>query len=206
MLHPEPLPCWSCEAERPAAAPFCPACGKVQPEVPADHFAVLGMPRTLDLEAAALEEAWRERCRPLHPDRFARAAPRERRLALERATRLNDAYRTLRHPRRRAEYLLRLLGRDPLAAGAEGPAADFLEEQLLLRERLERAQRAGEGEAVEALAALARERLAAADRAVTRLAPRGADLDGAAQADLGRLLVEARFHEALLWDALGGER
>jgi molecular chaperone HscB len=153
-----PVKCWSCGEERPADAPLCAACGKVQPAAPhrpgetrvADKFAMLGVPRQFELDEGALAEAFRALSRKLHPDRFARATPQERRFALEQTTRLNDAHRTLREPARRAEHLLELRGIHLAGEGAEsGPAAKklpvqqpvtmsltFLEEMMEEREAL----------------------------------------------------------------------
>ena len=84
-----------------------------------DLFAALGVPRRFAQDAAELERRFRERARAFHPDRFARAPARERRIALERSARLNEAHRTLVPPRRRAGYLLQLM-----AAGDEPPPYD----------------------------------------------------------------------------------
>ena len=84
-----------------------------------DLFAALGVPRRFAQDAAELERRFRERARAFHPDRFARAPARERRIALERSARLNEAHRTLVPPRRRAGYLLQLL-----AAGDKPPPYD----------------------------------------------------------------------------------
>src|SRR5437899_2895742 len=106
--------CWSCGVSRAPTDALCPACGKVQPPTPPqgvlDKFAVLGLPRAYELDERALEETFRALSRKLHPDRFVRATPRERRFSLEQTTLLNDAYRTLRDPVRRAEHLLALRG------------------------------------------------------------------------------------------------
>lgn len=107
-----------------------------------DCFAVLGMPRVWHLDPALLAERHLSLTRELHPDRFAQASPRERRLSLERTTAVNDAFRTLRDPVRRAEYILRQAGighRDEdLARGRESAGADpgFLEEIMRIRERM----------------------------------------------------------------------
>jgi molecular chaperone HscB len=108
----------------------------------ADCFAVLGVPRAWHLDSALLAERHLNLTRELHPDRFAQASPRERRLSLERTTAVNDAYRTLRDPLRRAEYILSQAGighRDEdLARGRESGGADpeFLEEIMRIRERM----------------------------------------------------------------------
>lgn len=100
--------CWSCAAQ--VQAHFCHACGKVQPPVPADYFSFFGLRRKLDLDTAALEREFYKLSRGLHPDLFARATPREQEWSLEQSSRLNDAYRTLRDPITRTEYLLELEG------------------------------------------------------------------------------------------------
>ena len=92
------------------ATHFCSACGKVQPAVPVDYFTFFGFPRKLELDSAALEKEFYALSRRLHPDVFARAAAQERTWSLEQSSMLNDAYRTLRDPIKRTEYLLHLEG------------------------------------------------------------------------------------------------
>ena len=89
---------------------FCSACGKVQPPVPADYFIFFGFPRKLNVDPAALEREFYALSRKLHPDLFANADDQERNWSLEQSSRLNDAYRTLKDPIKRTEYLLRLEG------------------------------------------------------------------------------------------------
>jgi molecular chaperone HscB len=89
---------------------FCSACGKVQPAVPVDYFTFFGFPRKLDLDTAILEKEFYALSRHLHPDLFAQAEPTEREWSLEQSSMLNDAYRTLKDPIKRTEYLLRLEG------------------------------------------------------------------------------------------------
>jgi molecular chaperone HscB len=100
--------CWSCGAM--GAVHFCNACGKVQPPVPVDYFTFLGFPRKLNLDTAALEKEFYALSRRLHPDVFGQADDRERAWSLEQSSVLNDAYRTLKDPIKRTEYLLRLEG------------------------------------------------------------------------------------------------
>ena len=101
-------PCWSCGDMR--ASHFCSACGKVQPPVPVDYFTFFGFPRKLNLDTALLEREFYEMSRKLHPDLYARAEAREQEWSLEQSSLLNDAYRTLKDPIKRTEYLLRLEG------------------------------------------------------------------------------------------------
>jgi molecular chaperone HscB len=100
--------CWSCGTMR--AVQFCSSCGKVQPPRPVDYFTFFGLPRKLNLDTALLEREFYELSRKLHPDLCARADKREQEWSLEQSSLLNDAYRTLKDPIRRTEYLLRLEG------------------------------------------------------------------------------------------------
>jgi len=100
--------CWSCGTMR--AVHFCSACGKVQPPVPVDYFKFFGLPRKLNLDSAILERDFYELSRKLHPDLCARADKREQEWSLQQSSLLNDAYRTLKDPIKRTEYLLQLEG------------------------------------------------------------------------------------------------
>ncbi len=100
--------CWSCGDMR--AAHFCHACGKVQPPLPVNYFSFFGLPRKLNLDVAHLERDFYELSRKLHPDLNARADKREQQWSLEQSSLLNDAYRTLKDPIKRTQYLLRLEG------------------------------------------------------------------------------------------------
>ena len=100
--------CWSCGEMR--AAQFCTACGKVQPPAPVDYFSFFGLPRKLNVDIARLEKDFYELSRKLHPDTYAQAEGREQEWSLEQSSRLNDAYRTLKDPVKRTQYLLRLEG------------------------------------------------------------------------------------------------
>jgi molecular chaperone HscB len=92
------------------AVHFCKSCGKVQPPVPADYFTFFGFQRKLNLDTTALEKEFYALSRKLHPDVFGQADNQERAWSLEQSSRLNDAYRTLKDPIRRTEYLLKLEG------------------------------------------------------------------------------------------------
>ncbi len=77
-----------------------------------DHFEVLGLPRKFHVDAADLESRYLALQKETHPDRFAKALPRERMEAVVRNTELNDAYKVLKNALKRAEYLLKLEGVD----------------------------------------------------------------------------------------------
>jgi molecular chaperone HscB len=100
--------CWSCGTMR--ALQFCSSCGKVQPPKPVDYFTFFGFPRKLNLDTSELEKEFYALSRRLHPDVFGQSAEQERAWSLEQSSMLNDAYRTLKDPIKRTEYLLRLEG------------------------------------------------------------------------------------------------
>ena len=100
--------CWSCGDMR--AAHFCQECGKVQPPVPVDYFTFFGLPYRLNLDTKQLEREFYDLSRHLHPDINAGGSGPEQEWSLEKSSQLNDAYRTLKDPITRTEYLLRLQG------------------------------------------------------------------------------------------------
>jgi molecular chaperone HscB len=103
--------CWSCGSALAAGAPFCDVCGKVQaPVADVTYFDVFALPRKLALDTSALERAFYKLSRKLHPDVYARASEQEQQWSLEQTSLLNDAYRTLKNPITRTEYLLKLEG------------------------------------------------------------------------------------------------
>ncbi len=146
------MTCGSCQREA-GTGPLCAACGAIQPFAPRALFDVLGLPRTYFLSIPALEGRFRDLSRKLHPDRFAQRSPPERRLSLDWTTALNEAYRTLKDPLRRAAYLLELSGLDVRHEAGKGAVpAELLEEVLDLRENLEGAKVAKDLPEVRALA------------------------------------------------------
>src|SRR2546427_13279736 len=75
-----------------------------------DYFEVFGLPRALGIDLASLEKTFHDLSRRYHPDYFSTAPAGEKTKAVRMTALLNDAYRTLRHPVRRVEYLLSLYG------------------------------------------------------------------------------------------------
>lgn len=112
----------------------------------ADAFALLGLAPAFDLDLAALERAYFEKSKELHPDRFAAAPAAERVVALTRSRALNDAYQTLKKPVPRAEYLLARAG--VTIGDNERLDPTFLMEILELREELAEARHAGKTDVV----------------------------------------------------------
>lgn len=164
-----------------------------------DHFSVLGLPRAYALDLGELQRRFRDLSRQLHPDRFARAEPRERRISLERATRLNDAHRTLEDWRSRAAYLLKLAGTDVFAEGRTHADPEFLEEQLEWREELALAASDADADRLRRIAEDARARLDGLEREVAR---RFAEERWSERsADIARRLSRARYYENIVADA-----
>jgi molecular chaperone HscB len=118
-----------------------------------DHFARLGLPAALDLDAGALDKAYFAGQRQWHPDRFVGKPPAERAKASIEAAALNDAYRTLKVPLSRAVYLAGLKGVELPGDGKTIDDPELLMEAMEAREEL---HDAGTIAAVDALAAKAR--------------------------------------------------
>lgn len=117
------------------------------PEQAPHFFAIFGIDCQHKLDRDGLEQAYLQLSQKHHPDRFAAADTRTQRVAMERSSLINNAYRTLRDPVRRAEYLVKLGGidldsTDP-ATGAPHPDQAFLIEMIEQREHLAEAKAAG---------------------------------------------------------------
>ncbi len=102
----------------------------------ASYFELFEMPVSFQIERSLLDRRYRELQKVVHPDRYAAADDAEKRLAVQYAARINEAYETLKSPLLRADYLLALKG---VEVGAEtntvmDPA--FLMEQMELRDEL----------------------------------------------------------------------
>lgn len=116
-----------------------------------DPFELLGVDARFDLDLPALEKRHRDLSRTLHPDRYAGSPAAERRQALNKAIEVNEAWRTLRDPIRRAESLCERL-HIPVDASSYPPAApEFLMEMMEVREALAEAKNAADVSAVEKL-------------------------------------------------------
>jgi molecular chaperone HscB len=143
-----PVACWSCHIAQNDLTLFCSHCSKIQPATAGDFFQVFGLTRALKIDLEALEREFHRLSRRLHPDRFARASEVEREWSLADTALLNDAYRTLKDPLHRTEYLLKLEGAEigEQHAGKNRPAnekdasrvpPDLLEEVFELNMQLE---------------------------------------------------------------------
>jgi molecular chaperone HscB len=140
--------CWGCGAAA-RDGDVCPECGRLQPfPAGSDHWAVLGLQRRLGLDRADLERRFHELNRRLHPDYFRLRSPEEQAISLEASAAVNAAYRALRDPVSRVEYLLELEGMALGTAGQAKPPADLFEEILELQEARMELQTADADEAL----------------------------------------------------------
>ncbi len=127
--------CWHCQSEV-SGEYFCDRCVKVQPvSKETDYFTCFGFPRRLTVDQSKLEAKFYELSRAFHPDFYQSKSETEQTISLGNSATLNSAYRTLRDPIQRAEYLL------DLEAGAvkeirNSPPADLFEEILELQDTL----------------------------------------------------------------------
>jgi molecular chaperone HscB len=156
--------CWSCGAVAPPGA-VCPECGRLQPfPAPSDHWTVLGLERRLSLDRADLERRFHALNRRLHPDYFRLRSAEEQAISLEASAAVNAAYRALRDPVSRVEYLLELEGLGLGTAGQAKPPAELFEEILELQEARMELPTAGPDEAPALRARLERARTEFASR------------------------------------------
>jgi len=139
-----PLVCWNCH-ERTVGTHFCSACGKLQ-QIPQslDYFALFEMPKKLWIEMDGLEQKFLQLSWKLHPDNFVNATEMERELSLQRSSELNDAYRTLRDPVGRVEYLLGIEGERKEGEKKQQAPPELLEEVFELNESLDELREAKE--------------------------------------------------------------
>lgn len=158
-----------------------------------NHFELFHLPVAYGIDPAVLEQAYRDVQAEVHPDRFAHAGEAERRLSMQWATRVNEAYQTLKKPFERARYLLELQGVHALDPGNTAMAPDFLMRQMEWREQLAQAREQSDlkalGELEAELRAVARE----LERQLAEAIDRRQDYPAAAES-----LRKYRFMEKLL--------
>lgn len=187
--------CTNCQKPLEGSRLICAVCGTVQGSATMDYFQALGQERRFAIDTAALEREFHRLSRRLHPDRFARASADEQQNSLAATALLNDAWRTLRDPVARLEYLLKLegyaVGEEHAGKGKSAerqPPSDLLEEVFELNMQLEElrmSQKMGE----------------AADEAVVRdLAATGARFESMLQA-----VDDALAAEGAKWDTGAAE-
>ena len=106
----------------------------------ADHFTLFGLAQKQGVDLAELDARYRDIQVQVHPDKHAQAADADQRLAMQWATRVNEAYQTLKSPLKRARYLLQLRGHDAQIESNTAMPIEFLMAQMALREAVEEAK------------------------------------------------------------------
>jgi molecular chaperone HscB len=135
--------CSGCGADVPGGE-VCRECGRLQPfPAGADHWTVLGLERRLVLDRSDLEQRFHALNRRFHPDYFRLRSPEEQAVSLDDSAAVNAAYRALRDPVARVEYLLEQSGMALGTAGQARPPADLFEEIMELQEARQELQAAG---------------------------------------------------------------
>lgn len=158
-----------------------------------DHFELFGLPRGFALDRSHLERVYRELQARVHPDKHAHLADADRRAAMQWATQVNEAYRTLRDPILRGRYLLHLAGFDAAIETNTAMPVEFLVEQMELRETVAAAREAGDAEQLEALDRRMRQQMAAQHGELAQALDAAHDYPRA-----GEIVRQLMFHEKLL--------
>ena len=127
--------CWQCGNAYDQSL-FCKLCNALQRPTP-DYYRFFGLPKRLAIDGRELQKRFYDMSRILHPDRFLRRAPTERQYSLEATAILNDAYRVLRDPVSRAEYVLTENGFDIGEQRSKDVPPELLEEVFELNMALE---------------------------------------------------------------------
>ena len=118
-----------------------------------NHFDLFHLPQHFAIDMAALDRAYHDVQSQVHPDKFVNAADAEKRVAMQWATRANEAYQTLKSPFRRAAYLCELNGVDLQIESNTAMPRAFLMQQMEWREALEDARAAKDIAALDTLEA-----------------------------------------------------
>jgi molecular chaperone HscB len=167
--------------------------------VSVDAFATLGIAPAFDIDLAAVEKVHRELSRALHPDKYIGASPSERRAALTKAVEVNEAWRVVRDPLKRADALLSLAGHR--GVGEEGaPKADpeFLMDMLEQREALSDAKAAKDLEAVRRLASAIEARVRGVEQVLSAGFKVGTSASAADLSGLALKVGELKFYRRFL--------
>ncbi|MGV7210293.1 Fe-S protein assembly co-chaperone HscB [Oxalobacteraceae bacterium A2-2] len=158
-----------------------------------NHFELFNLPQRFAVDSAALDSAYRDVQSRVHPDKFVSATDAEKRVAMQWATRANEAYQTLKNPQKRAQYLCELHGVDLQTESNTAMPMAFLMQQMEWREALGEARAARDADALDKL-----------DRDL-RLERKGRLLDIEQQLDAGDYAAAAQGVRALMFLEKFGE-
>ncbi|WP_432379475.1 Fe-S protein assembly co-chaperone HscB [Duganella sp. P38] len=116
-----------------------------------NHFELFNLPQQFAVDAGALDSAYRDVQSRVHPDKFVNATDAEKRVAMQWATRANEAYQTLKNPQKRAQYMCELHGVDLQTESNTAMPMAFLMQQMEWREELGDARAGKDSDALESL-------------------------------------------------------
>jgi molecular chaperone HscB len=106
-------------------------------DIKQNFFQLYSLPRCYAVDLSQLQNRHRQLQRKFHPDRYVTATTADQRLAVQVTAYLNQAFKTLKNPVARGVYLLELAGLEPLAVSKTQMPADFLLQQISLRESID---------------------------------------------------------------------
>lgn len=194
-----PSKCLNCDVE--LSIPIvCGGCHTLYP-IPqtANYFDLLGLPQQFDLDGEKLSDTYRAIARNIHPDRFAGQATEMDLLATKLSAQVNEAWRVLKDPVRRAEYLLELAN-GPSAADCREVPGDLLARVMMLREDLEEARDQSDEQTLTSLRCSIQDER---DHAFDNIAKRANDLSLANDTEkkaFRQLLNSIKYFDSLLAD------
>jgi len=177
---------------------FCESCSTLYPvDTSEDHFRLFGLPRRYSIDTDDLHRRFLSISRNIHPDFFGNQPAEMRNLALRLSAQVNEAYRTLRDPLLRAEYMLESAGGKSSAADKSVPE-DLLAEVMALREEIENASASGDSGALAALRRRIESRRRDIEAQVTALCEQLDEPSDRVRSDLRRQLNAWRYLNNLL--------
>jgi molecular chaperone HscB len=170
----------------------------MQSEPGRNYFDLFGLPVSFDVDNAVLTERYRDLQRSVHPDKFANATDRERRLSVQQAALINEAFQALKSPLSRARYLLGLHGLEINDESNTVMDGAFLMQQMELRESLEEI---GASRDLDALGSFMDDVSAQRKLLVQRLAELFAEAGEEQLAEAHKLTLQMQFLDKLLAEA-----
>ena len=160
-----------------------------------DHFSLFNLPPSFRVDTSVLDQRYREAQARVHPDKYVQSGDTERRLSLQWATRVNEAYQMLKKPLSRAQYLLKIRNHPIDAENNAAMPSDFLMEQMEWREALGEATEAADEDALDDLSRRLRHNARALEAELARQLDETGDLEAAADSVRRMKFLEKLQHE-----------
>ena len=162
-----------------------------------DFFSLFGLTPNFRLDPLALEAAYHDLQTRVHPDKFAHLPDADKRVSMQWATRINEAYRTLKSPLARAQYFLHLKGVDTATESNTAMPTEFLMEQMEWREAVAEARVAEDADELEKLLGRLKHQHAGVIEEIERDLDKAHDYPAAAAAVRRLMFVEKLQHDLL---------